>query len=437
MKKEIIAKVVGLTHHMDNYDEFCDNLAVGTRVYLIPEPSNLFDIYAIEVRMEDGKLVGRISQDESKQVTAGINETPAIGRVTYAHHKNFNIRVKVDAEAYENAKISTESRMIKTKLEDGVIGLRNTIPLLRSDALMIQAWSMIQTGIEDEDTELVDEGVEIFAQHYCCSLCAEDKVRAKWLVDNGYDKDKRIIEKIKDMTDIKLQHKVCMTQLEEMKSMTGEGMECFRERYNDANIGASTVEHWLDKVLDGQIKGCYNDMTAKMSSIIWYRGLSRSDLYTLFSHIVIVSKKSVKTVEIDEKEIADQNEKLKARLMNLLCRISFYIKDMADEEYKTALEDMFDLDKNDNFTPARHALWDLLTKPFPRDRKENGIDRIVVMNLVGKIKEQGYLDERYDYLAKVIYDCGNSQKDGKNIERAFDMKRYTPDIHDLVKHYFP
>lgn len=436
MEKEVKVAVVGLSHYMDDYDEFCENLAKGTRVFLTHDLGNYYDEYAIEVKMMDGRKVGYISRQESKQVCAGIHETTTIGRVTDAKHKCFHISVKVDAEAYDNAQFSTESRMIKSQLDDGILGLRNVLPTLHDDTMMIQAWTMIKTGSDDKDEELLWEGVHIFEQYFGCSLCVEDTVRARWLVDNGYDKNQILFKRLNDLTDREQMHKVCLKQLNDLMDIDGKVMEEFRRRFHYEKVGRSAVEHWLDTILDGQLKGCYNELTPDMASIILYRSLSRNDMYILFSHIVAISN-HIENVETQvNAETKDRDAKIKSNLIRQLTRLTPYIINMDAKTYEEKLEAMFDLCIQDNLTQGRKELWRLLTKRFSRDNKENGLDRIVTMNLVGQIKKNGYFNETDDELARIVYMKKRTDSDGNNIGRAFEAKRYTKEVESLVRYYF-
>lgn len=444
MMKEIKVPVVGLSHYMDNYDEFCENLVKDSYVFVSHERGNMYDEYAMMVTLPNGKQVGHISGKYSHQVYAGVGEKTVMARVIGGEHKSFDVRMMVDAEAYDNAQISTSSNEIGSQLKEGVIGLRNVLPTLLCDQLMEQAWTMIEMGREMSDETLVREGVILFGQHFGCSLCAEDLMRAKWIFEQGLDVDGVVLDRFKEMSDKNYMYESLVNQIEGMMNIDSSEMEHFRKRYVEACTGDSAVMHWLDTALDGQLRGCYKQLTVDMACFILYHKLSRIDIYILLSHLIAVKEEKASQMDIAEDDDAEKNEKLKAEIIKRIARLTPYIyinkagaKKMEPEEFVTRLNDLFTQDKEDNFTAARKGLWKLLTEKFPRDNKEDGIDRIVIMNLIGKINENKYFMGADDFLAKIVYDHGNNASDGNNIGRAFDAQRYTTDMKRMVDFYFP
>ena len=439
MKKEVRVAVVGLSHYMDDYAEFCRNLLAGSYVFVQHEPCNQYDEHALLVTMPDGKVVGYISGKCSHQIHAGVGEKMVMAKVIGGEHKSFDVSIMVDAEAYEKSRISTENDEIRSQLPAGIIGLRNVLPILPSDRLMEQAWTMIECGHDSGDEALCQQGVQLFAQHFGCSLCVEDQMRAQWIIQQQLDLDSTVFDRYKEMTQKAFLHTSLTQQIESMLHC-GEMVQQFRIRYAESCTQPGKVEDWLDSVLDGQLRGCYDEVSADMASFIFYHKLSRADLYMLLSHLIVLTKneKEEEPEQIAETAVRSNLDIIRSNLTKRLLRLTPYLNNIGEEEYREKIDGLFDLTINDSYTDARQALWNLLTKPQPRMTLAKGYNMPVLLNLVGYIRGCDCYTAVANELARAIdkADTATMDKNSKNISRAFDNQRYTREVKHLVEYYF-
>lgn len=440
MKKEIITGVVGLSHYMDDYDDFCRNLVKDSYVFVQYEPNNVFDKDALLVTMEGGRTVGHITRDMSHQIHAGVGNKMVMARVIDGEHKCFHVRMMVDTDAYDRAEISTDVDDIETQLPDGVIGLRNALPMLSADNMMEQAWTKIVCGRECGDDAMVMEGVDMFKENYGCSLCVEDQMRACKICEWGLDVNDEIREIANDFGKKAFVHASLMKQIACMMGTREKDMSDFRERFvNSHSGGESAVQRWLDTVLDGQLKGCYNEMTENMACFVLYHKLSRADIYILLSHLIAITKPEKLHVEVEEDLCTDENEKIKKCIVDRFMKLTPYLKGIDKETFKSKLMDLFDLSKNDIYAEGRKELWNCFTRKFARDDKtEEGFDRIVIGNIVGYLKDEKYLNGNDSEFANMLFGKDLKESDIKNIYRGLGkVERYTDNVKKVLKYYFP
>lgn len=158
MKKEIDITIVGLSYYIDDYETYVNNLAAGTQVAMIAEPSNPYDRNAIKAFI-GGKHVGYVSRDMAKEVLNYLrqNNGVLIGTVTEAMWKE--IHIKIDIERFETVEIKKEP------LFDNEAALNENLiaPMLCDDEKFLMNLSLseyyLQLGLLSEDVKTVLEEV--------------------------------------------------------------------------------------------------------------------------------------------------------------------------------------------------------------------------------------------------------------------------------------
>lgn len=151
MKKEREIIIVGLSNYLDDYKAFVENLAKGTQVMMIPEPSNLFDKNAIKAFI-GGKHIGYVARDMAPEVLPYViqNRGVLIGSSVDAFWKE--IHIVVDVSRFGELPLKKDKEAVfdrQTALSDNLIA-----PFLAEDEKFLMDLSLsefyLQSGVLDE-----------------------------------------------------------------------------------------------------------------------------------------------------------------------------------------------------------------------------------------------------------------------------------------------
>lgn len=139
--KELEITIVGLSHYVSDCNAFVSNLAKGTEVLMMAEPSNPFDRNAIKAFVE-GKHVGYVARDMASDVLPYLAQSRGvlIGTVTSAIYKEIHITVNVSGFAEVAANEEKEPIFDKAlALNDNLIA-----PFLPEDEIFLMDLSMTE-----------------------------------------------------------------------------------------------------------------------------------------------------------------------------------------------------------------------------------------------------------------------------------------------------
>lgn len=97
-KKTIQLVISGLSHYLDNYDQYCEQLPVGTNVIFVHEPQNPYTPkVAFQARI-GRKQVGWASKNDNFKLLPLVDKLGFVhGKVVSAYHKEIHAEVEVPA----------------------------------------------------------------------------------------------------------------------------------------------------------------------------------------------------------------------------------------------------------------------------------------------------------------------------------------------------
>ena len=170
MKKEREIIIVGLSNYLDDYKAFVENLAKGTQVMMIPEPSNLFDKNAIKAFI-GGKHIGYVARDMAPEVLPYViqNRGVLIGSSVDAFWKE--IHIVVDVSRFGELPLKKDKEAVfdrQTALSDNLIA-----PFLAEDEKFLMDLSLsefyLQSGVLDEGLkDALDEYIKGMRNSISC-----------------------------------------------------------------------------------------------------------------------------------------------------------------------------------------------------------------------------------------------------------------------------
>lgn len=327
MKKEREIIIVGLSNYLDDYKAFVENLAKGTQVMMIPEPSNLFDKNAIKAFI-GGKHIGYVARDMAPEVLPYViqNRGVLIGSSVDAFWKE--IHIVVDVSRFGELPLKKDKEAVfdrQTALSDNLIA-----PFLAEDEKFLMDLSLsefyLQSGVLDEGLkDALDEYIKGMRNSISCESTS------RW-----QELSQKIFEIISGSQELSLQKfkESLEEQAHEMYEYNKDRVhlvgEIYKRKYNKLKQESLKAEGTLSRILRAefgttepdqeQVKELYNKMERFMLSLPnnayrllyqkpeeWAKALmylrpTLQELYIICTHAIVLDWAKERMAETEERD---------------------------------------------------------------------------------------------------------------------------------------
>lgn len=293
--KYINLVISGLSHYIENYDEFCEQLPIGSRVVFIHEPNNRFTPgVAFQARI-DRKLVGRASKNDNfKLLPLRDKQGCVYGRVVAAKHKAIYAEVEVPEGIC--IPLTLEEALGTPDMCDSV--LKNLDLVLPENEIqqMMQLDDLLLTPTDDPHLPAMLGEWLILAKR---SLSSETMQGCRLLAERFGELAKDIQQWINDLglTEEEYPAQAWLAQLDDAR-LVMENENC-REEWCQLFWGSkeaspnkeqllqtrTQIEGWLLQLPNGLWR-LYHDDFRRFARQVMYASFPRVLLYRIISHIL-------------------------------------------------------------------------------------------------------------------------------------------------------
>jgi len=382
--------ISGLSHYMDNYDSYCEQLPVGSRVIFVHEPQNPYTPQvAFQARIDRKQVGWACKMDNFKLLPLRDKLGFVYGKVVSAYHKEIHVEVEVPAGIH-----------IPKSLEEAIGAMEMEASVLKSCTLVLPESQIQQTMLlndllvtladDPQLPALLDEWLS-FAKR---SLTGETMQACLDLYERFGEAADNIFQWYKDLgkDEVDVHVEAWKMQLDDAR----EVMEKLDYRKQWSRIlwdGTTPTQPMLEKsrqeltewlqTLPSDMWTLYHDDPKELARHVMYARFAREHTYIIISHMLALEwveeqleafvprhrgtdMSQWSLMQIDEKMLfrrhtCEELTAIQQSLFGLLPEIT------RQDEYGLlliALEKRKLIDSAHSFTPLIHTLviWGLIAK---------------------------------------------------------------------------